>query len=93
MVLSTPLVADCSWVPGVALLRDAGPNRPSMEPGIRRVGRKPVLLLGVFGLSLSMLCFGLSRTFTSWCGRAHLMRCAIYSVVASPVHSMGIPGS
>ncbi|KIK76845.1 hypothetical protein PAXRUDRAFT_835199 [Paxillus rubicundulus Ve08.2h10] len=29
-----------------------------------RVGRKPVLLLGIFGLSLSMLCFGLSRTFT-----------------------------
>ncbi|KAH7906267.1 MFS general substrate transporter [Hygrophoropsis aurantiaca] len=28
-----------------------------------RIGRKPVLLLGVFGLSLSMLCFGLSRTF------------------------------
>ncbi|KAG1779026.1 MFS general substrate transporter [Suillus placidus] len=27
-----------------------------------RVGRKPVLLLGIFGLSLSMLCFGLSRT-------------------------------
>ncbi|KIJ19140.1 hypothetical protein PAXINDRAFT_109680 [Paxillus involutus ATCC 200175] len=30
-----------------------------------RVGRKPVLLLGIFGLSLSMLCFGLSRTFTT----------------------------
>ncbi|KAF9231940.1 MFS general substrate transporter [Melanogaster broomeanus] len=30
-----------------------------------RIGRKPVLLLGIFGLSLSMLCFGLSRTFTS----------------------------
>ncbi|KIJ05905.1 hypothetical protein PAXINDRAFT_92787, partial [Paxillus involutus ATCC 200175] len=28
-----------------------------------RVGRKPVLLLGTFGLCLSMLCFGLSRTF------------------------------
>ncbi|KIJ19135.1 hypothetical protein PAXINDRAFT_70406 [Paxillus involutus ATCC 200175] len=28
------------------------------------VGRKPVLLLGIFGLSLSMLFFGLSRTFT-----------------------------
>jgi MFS family permease len=27
-----------------------------------RIGRKPVLLLGIFGLSLSMLCFGLSRT-------------------------------
>ncbi|KAH7923425.1 MFS general substrate transporter [Leucogyrophana mollusca] len=27
------------------------------------VGRKPVLLIGVFGLGLSMLCFGLSRTF------------------------------
>ncbi|KAF9223267.1 MFS general substrate transporter [Gyrodon lividus] len=27
------------------------------------VGRKPVLLLGTFGLCLSMLCFGLSRTF------------------------------
>ncbi|KAH7920401.1 MFS transporter [Leucogyrophana mollusca] len=27
------------------------------------IGRKPVLLLGVFGLGLSMLCFGLSRTF------------------------------
>ncbi|KAF9231938.1 major facilitator superfamily domain-containing protein [Melanogaster broomeanus] len=29
-----------------------------------RIGRKPVLLLGIFGLSLSMLCFGLSRSFT-----------------------------
>ncbi|KAF8840923.1 MFS general substrate transporter [Paxillus ammoniavirescens] len=28
-----------------------------------RVGRKPVLLLGTSGLCLSMLCFGLSRTF------------------------------
>ncbi|KAG5642027.1 hypothetical protein DXG03_003774 [Asterophora parasitica] len=27
------------------------------------VGRKPVILLGLFGLSLSMFCFGLSRTF------------------------------
>jgi hypothetical protein len=47
-----------------------------------RVGRKPVLLLGIFGLSLSMLCFGLSRTFTTlvlrcafryWCRTWHLM--------------------
>ncbi|EIW83692.1 MFS transporter [Coniophora puteana RWD-64-598 SS2] len=30
-----------------------------------RVGRKPVLLLGTFALSLSMLCFGLSKTFTT----------------------------
>lgn len=29
-----------------------------------RVGRKPVLLLGIFGLSLSMICFGLSRTLS-----------------------------
>jgi len=29
-----------------------------------RVGRKPVLLLGIFGLSLSMLCFGLSHTLS-----------------------------
>ncbi|OAX33305.1 MFS transporter [Rhizopogon vinicolor AM-OR11-026] len=28
-----------------------------------RIGRKPVLLVGIFGLCLSMLCFGLSRTF------------------------------
>jgi MFS family permease len=35
------------------------------------VGRKPVLLLGIFGLSLSMLCFGLSRTFTGL-----VLRCA-----------------
>ncbi|KAF8628588.1 hypothetical protein AX17_005983 [Amanita inopinata Kibby_2008] len=27
------------------------------------VGRKPVLLLGLFGTALSMICFGLSRTF------------------------------
>ncbi|KAG1736558.1 major facilitator superfamily domain-containing protein [Suillus lakei] len=27
-----------------------------------RIGRKPVLLLGIFGLSLSMFCFGLSRS-------------------------------
>jgi len=27
------------------------------------VGRKPILLIGLFGSSLSMLCFGLSRTF------------------------------
>ncbi|KIJ62919.1 hypothetical protein HYDPIDRAFT_93484 [Hydnomerulius pinastri MD-312] len=29
------------------------------------VGRKPVLLIGTFGLCLSMICFGLSRTFWS----------------------------
>ncbi|KAE9402492.1 member of major facilitator superfamily multidrug-resistance, DHA1 sub-family [Gymnopus androsaceus JB14] len=28
-----------------------------------RVGRKPVVLIGLFGLSMSMYCFGLSRTF------------------------------
>ena len=27
------------------------------------VGRKPVILVGLAGLSLSMYCFGLSRTF------------------------------
>ncbi|KAG1781009.1 major facilitator superfamily domain-containing protein [Suillus placidus] len=29
------------------------------------IGRKPVLLIGLFGLSLSMICFGLSKTFWS----------------------------
>ncbi|PPQ63561.1 hypothetical protein CVT24_004858 [Panaeolus cyanescens] len=29
------------------------------------IGRKPVLLIGLFGLTISMLCFGLSRTFTT----------------------------
>ncbi|KAF9468194.1 member of major facilitator superfamily multidrug-resistance, DHA1 sub-family [Collybia nuda] len=28
-----------------------------------RVGRKPVILIGLFGISLSMYCFGLSRSF------------------------------
>jgi len=28
-----------------------------------RIGRKPVILTGLFGLSLSMYCFGLSKTF------------------------------
>ncbi|KAJ7473389.1 major facilitator superfamily domain-containing protein [Mycena latifolia] len=28
-----------------------------------RLGRKPILLIGLFGTSVSMLCFGLSRTF------------------------------
>ncbi|KAL0948630.1 hypothetical protein HGRIS_010437 [Hohenbuehelia grisea] len=28
-----------------------------------RFGRKPIILTGLFGLSLSMYCFGLSRTF------------------------------
>ena len=28
-----------------------------------RIGRKPVLLIGMLGLIISMLCFGLSRTF------------------------------
>ncbi|KAN0088817.1 Major facilitator superfamily domain containing protein [Tylopilus felleus] len=28
-----------------------------------RIGRRPILLVGVFGLSISMWCFGLSRTF------------------------------
>ena len=27
------------------------------------IGRKPVLLIGVAGLAISMLCFGLSKTF------------------------------
>ncbi|KAI6032822.1 MFS general substrate transporter [Pisolithus orientalis] len=30
-----------------------------------QIGRKPVLLVGIFGLSLSILCFGLSKTFAS----------------------------
>ncbi|KAG6827619.1 hypothetical protein H0H92_011076 [Tricholoma furcatifolium] len=29
------------------------------------VGRKPVILIGLFGLSVSMFCFGLSRSFWS----------------------------
>ncbi len=28
-----------------------------------RIGRKPVILTGLFGISLSMYCFGLSSTF------------------------------
>ncbi|KIJ65124.1 hypothetical protein HYDPIDRAFT_111019 [Hydnomerulius pinastri MD-312] len=28
-----------------------------------RIGRKPVLLIGLFGLSISMYCFGLAKTF------------------------------
>jgi len=28
-----------------------------------RVGRRPVLLTGLFGLALSLLCFGLSKSF------------------------------
>lgn len=28
-----------------------------------QIGRRPILLTGLFGLGLSMLCFGLSRTF------------------------------
>ncbi|KAF9266457.1 MFS multidrug-resistance DHA1 sub-family [Marasmius fiardii PR-910] len=28
-----------------------------------RIGRKPVILTGLFGLSVSMFCFGLSKTF------------------------------
>ncbi|KAJ7510502.1 member of major facilitator superfamily multidrug-resistance, DHA1 sub-family [Mycena galericulata] len=28
-----------------------------------RIGRKPVILIGLLGLSISMYCFGLSRTF------------------------------
>ncbi|KAJ3998915.1 member of major facilitator superfamily multidrug-resistance, DHA1 sub-family [Lentinula boryana] len=28
-----------------------------------RIGRKPVILIGLFGLSMSMYCFGLSTTF------------------------------
>ncbi len=30
-----------------------------------RIGRKPVLLTGLAGLCISMLCFGLSKTFTT----------------------------
>lgn len=36
------------------------------------VGRKPVLLFGLFGLSLSMYCFGLSKTF-----RGLVIRCLL----------------
>ncbi|KAJ7667205.1 major facilitator superfamily domain-containing protein [Mycena rosella] len=28
-----------------------------------RIGRKPILLIGLFGVGISILCFGLSRTF------------------------------
>ena len=30
-----------------------------------RIGRKPILLIGLMGSALSMLCFGLSRTFAT----------------------------
>ncbi|KAF7964730.1 hypothetical protein HWV62_3520 [Athelia sp. TMB] len=33
-----------------------------------QVGRKPVLTTGLFGLSLSMICFGLSKTFWALLG-------------------------
>ncbi|KAJ7881005.1 member of major facilitator superfamily multidrug-resistance, DHA1 sub-family [Mycena olivaceomarginata] len=33
-----------------------------------RIGRKPVILTGLLGLSISMYCFGLSRTF--WASRS-----------------------
>ena len=40
------------------------------------IGRKPVILLGVFGLSVSMYCFGLSKTFwglvVRWVHRIYL---------------------
>ena len=36
-----------------------------------RVGRKPVILIGLLGLSLSMYCFGLSKTFLGL-----VLRCA-----------------
>lgn len=55
------------------------------------IGRKPVLLLGVFGLSISMFCFGLSRTFVGLVLRyaflVHLgVRSNIYSSPAQPLH-------
>ena len=31
-----------------------------------RIGRKPVLLAGTFGLALSLLCFGLSQSFPAF---------------------------
>ena len=31
-----------------------------------RIGRKPVLLAGIFGLALSLLCFGLSQSFIAF---------------------------
>ena len=30
-----------------------------------RIGRKPVILIGLLGTTISMLAFGLSRTFAS----------------------------
>jgi MFS family permease len=30
-----------------------------------RIGRKPVILIGLLGLTISMLCFGLSRSFSA----------------------------
>lgn len=30
-----------------------------------RIGRKPILLVGLMGSVLSILCFGLSRTFVA----------------------------
>jgi MFS family permease len=40
-----------------------------------RVGRKPVLLIGLTGLFISMLCFGLSRTFTTLVIRSVILVC------------------
>jgi hypothetical protein len=55
------------------------------------IGRKPVLLLGIFGLAISMFCFGLSRTFTGLVLRytflPHLcVRSNTYSSPAQPLH-------
>lgn len=42
------------------------------------IGRKPVLLTGMAGLCMSMICFGLSRTFLHLvlrCVRSHYTVC------------------
>lgn len=46
-----------------------------------RVGRKPVLLTGVGGLCISMLLFGLSKTFL-----ALVLRLVDYVLVSIPVY-------
>jgi MFS family permease len=45
-----------------------------------RIGRKPVILIGLFGLSLSMYSFGLSRTFWGFVLRYSLSLsiCGVY---------------
>ncbi len=57
------------------------------------IGRKPVIMVGLMGLSLSMYCFGLSRTFWGLVIRYISLFPAMPSMHTYSTHSRSLNGA